>query len=528
MSVFSHAISTNNYGPLKFIVSSSAANGTHTTIASAITAASSGDIISIRPGTYTENLTLKAGVILTSLIEDGHDAQLTPVTISGQIGMTDAGSAEIQGCNLTTNGADLISISGSSASNIRFYACQLSNASTFTILTLNNANCTVLFNSCKLVSNDGSTKVFNITTCSNVYVTYGSKQFNAAAASTIAAGAFNIWYSDWESPITTSGTAQFYCRYANLTQVSATTITCGGSGGHKIAYCQCGSGSASTFTINSAATIEECTVDSTNTNAITGSGTLTAGVINFPNTSHTINSTLTVVTESIYPINKTFNNIVTQVFTATGASTYTPTAGMKYCIVEVVGGGGGAGGVAATGVNQTAGTAGGGAGGYARKKFSAATIGASQTVTINTGGGGGSAGNNAGTAGGSVTFGALLSASGGSASSGGGVGSAFAPVGSASGVGSNGDFNASGGPGGGAIGFNTTVYAAFLTGAGGNSIYGGGGPAQAGGSGQTFAGANATGYGGGGGGAGNGTSQSAQGGGSGTTGICIVTEYINS
>jgi pectin methylesterase-like acyl-CoA thioesterase len=64
---FTHALSTNNYGPAKFIVSSSAANGTHTTIAAALTSASTGDTIFIRPGTYTENLTLKAGVNLTAL-----------------------------------------------------------------------------------------------------------------------------------------------------------------------------------------------------------------------------------------------------------------------------------------------------------------------------------------------------------------------------------------------------------------------------------------------------------------------------
>jgi hypothetical protein len=39
--------------------------------------------------------------------------------------------------------------------------------------------------------------------------------------------------------------------------------------------------------------------------------------------------------------------VVTQVFTSTGANTYTPTAGMLYCIVEVLGGGGGSGGTPA-------------------------------------------------------------------------------------------------------------------------------------------------------------------------------------
>lgn len=73
-----------------------------------------------------------------------------------------------------------------------------------------------------------------------------------------------------------------------------------------------------------------------------------------------------------------FSQVVWRVFTATGAGTYTPTAGMKYCIVYVTGGGGAS--LDCTGTDAV--TGGGGAGGTAIKVYSAATIGVSKPYTV--------------------------------------------------------------------------------------------------------------------------------------------------
>lgn len=92
------------------------------------------------------------------------------------------------------------------------------------------------------------------------------------------------------------------------------------------------------------------------------------------------------------------------------SGTYTPTAGMVYCIAEAVGGGGGSGGCAAN--NESMSGAGAG-GGYARKVLSAAAIGVSQTVTIGAGGTAGTTGPGAGGNGGNTSLGALITANGG-------------------------------------------------------------------------------------------------------------------
>src|SRR5574338_867477 len=82
----------NNYGASTWLVDPVAGKGSHTTIASALTSASSGDTILIRGGTYTENLTLKANVHLLALT--GSD-QTPIVTIIGKLSASFSGTTTI-------------------------------------------------------------------------------------------------------------------------------------------------------------------------------------------------------------------------------------------------------------------------------------------------------------------------------------------------------------------------------------------------------------------------------------------------
>lgn len=92
-----------------------------------------------------------------------------------------------------------------------------------------------------------------------------------------------------------------------------------------------------------------------------------------------------------------------QIFTAGG--TYTPSTGMIYCKVRMIGGGAGGG---------SSSNIGGGSGEYAEGLFTAATIGSSQTVTIGAGGVGGTTV----AAGGTTSLGAILTAVGGAIATG--------------------------------------------------------------------------------------------------------------
>lgn len=214
-----------------------------------------------------------------------------------------------------------------------------------------------------------------------------------------------------------------------------------------------------------------------------------------------------------------FTSVVIQTFVASG--TYTPTANMKYCIIEVIGCGGGGGGAATTAAGQCAGGSGGGAGEYARGVFTATDIGVSKGVTIGTAGGGNSGA--AGSDGGNCSVGStLISANGGKGGAQSGAFATISQIGSLGGTGgTGGSFRTPGFPGFGRTANTSGIQSDSL---GGSSQYGSGGLGKCGGSGD---GSAALGYGAGGGGALNLASQAAaRTGGSGTAGIVIVTEYI--
>lgn len=214
-------------------------------------------------------------------------------------------------------------------------------------------------------------------------------------------------------------------------------------------------------------------------------------------------------------------SVVTQTFTSNG--TYTPTPGMLYCVVEVVGGGGGGGGTSTTGATTVSNGSGGGGGGYCRKTISAATIGASQAVTVGAGGTAGAVGGGTGGTGGTSSLGALLQATGGAGGIGSSAGTSAGSIGGSAGVGSGGDLNASGQVGGFSQGNNSLAFQ--WGGTGGNSIFGGGPQGRIGGGGQE-AGTAGLNYGSGGSGGFTWLSSTQVTGGAGAPGIVIVTEYV--
>lgn len=225
---------------------------------------------------------------------------------------------------------------------------------------------------------------------------------------------------------------------------------------------------------------------------------------------------------------------------ATG--TYTPTSGMKFCLVILTGGGGGGGGA-----DNNAATAffcgvggGGGGGGTSIGLFTAATIGASQAVTVGAAGTAGSATNGtAGGTGGNSTFGALLTANGGVGGVGSGLSTSLGQVvdGGAGGTAATGTFNTTGGDGhdGWAICVDavTNDSKTLHGGHGGASFWGGGstGPSAqsftaSGGTALTTAGTNGKAIGSGGSGALCSTSTTGAAGGTGVAGVCFVLEFI--
>ena len=166
-----------------------------------------------------------------------------------------------------------------------------------------------------------------------------------------------------------------------------------------------------------------------------------------------------------------------QVFTASG--TYTPSVGMAYCLIEMVGGGGGGAGAPASGTGLVAVSSGGNAGTYSRLLTTAAVIGASMAVTVGAGGTAAAAGANAGHNGGASSVGTICTATGGTGGATQGVATAASVIGSnglsAVGVG---DISVPGGLGGPGIGMGSGF--GNVGGNGGQSVLGGASVGQTG------------------------------------------------
>jgi len=292
---FSRALSTNNYGPAKFIVDgTTVANGTHSTIAAALTSASSGDTIFIRPGTYTENITLKVGVNLAAFVCDSD----TPnVTISGTCTLTTAGTVSISGIRLQTNSAALLAVTGSAASIVNLRHCYL-NCTNNDGITYSSSSGSSAVNIMDCKGNLGTTGIKLFAHSGAGTLTIDQTDINnsggSSTASTVSAGVLFVRYSIISFPTTTSsavGGGFFHCEISTAGQ-NVTAITHGATSVFGVMHCHITSGSASAVVINAATcNLISCIINSTNTNPVSGSGTVLASNITYEGTGIGISTT---------------------------------------------------------------------------------------------------------------------------------------------------------------------------------------------------------------------------------------------
>lgn len=317
-------LSTNTFGTAKWIVSATASDGTHTTIAAALTSASSGDTIFIRPGTYTENLTLKAGVNLTAYVCDA----FTPnVTISGKCTFTAAGTVSISGINLQTNSDFALAVTGSSASIVYLNNCYI-NASNNTAISYTSSS---------------SSSAIYITYCQGNLATTGIGYWTASSAgtlrvmycnlnntggsttaSTTSATPIDLFYCRIQAPLSSSSTGQINITNCNINTgaQNTTPVTIGGTTASVFANSGFFGGTASAISVSSGATLslyQNCQVDSSNTNAITGAGTINYGVVVYTGSSKLDN----VTTQTSIPTNVGYVLIQTQTASNSASISFT-------------------------------------------------------------------------------------------------------------------------------------------------------------------------------------------------------------
>ena len=321
--------STTDLHTARFIVSAGGATdgANYTTIASAITAAvaaGGNQTVFIQPGTYTEDLTLAAGIDLCAFGCDASENATGHVIILGNATFSAAGTVSIYGIQLQTNSNFFLSVTGSAASFVNLNNCYLNCTNNTGIsFTTSGAGSIVFCSNCRGNINTTGISLFSYSGVGALKF-YGCKVTNLGSSvtnSTASAGTLYYYYSEMDFPITVSGTADglqcFYSKIENSgTNATSVTYTSTNAGGGSLDFCFIGSGSASAISVGAAASINvrKCTVSSTNANAITGAGTVMYADLLFTGSSSLINTT----TQTPYPMS---NDAV--VVKAPGAYPYT-------------------------------------------------------------------------------------------------------------------------------------------------------------------------------------------------------------
>ncbi len=275
----------------RFVVDASSTvglRGTFQTIAAAIAAASSGDTIYIRPGTYTEDLTLKDGVNLVSSVGQSIATSYPLTTIKGTHTIT-AGIISIKNIALVSKAIAAAIITTSGACTVTLTDCTIFYSTQPALVGASSGNFQ-LFNCVSPNAASGAGCLLSLTTAN---ATLRNCDIQAAASpSTVAgSGSITILDSRFTEGVTTSDTSAFLCTNSYLGFSS--TYTFGGTGSNIISNCYITSGSASAISVGTGATLSltSSTILSSNTNAITGAGTLKYSAVTFIGTSSLINTT---------------------------------------------------------------------------------------------------------------------------------------------------------------------------------------------------------------------------------------------
>lgn len=291
---------TTDLHTARFIVSPGGTpdGANYTTIGAALSfaiAAGGNQTIFIQPGTYTENLTLSANINLCAYT---CDAQTPNVTILGKLTATQSGSVSISGINLKTNSDFCLTSTGANAATVFISDCVIT-ANNNTAINCSNANAAINIKQ--------STFEINTTGIADFAMSNGRMLISfcnnnntgvTTTASTISAGTLIMKNTSFQAGLTTSGTAELYCQnvlFGNQqSPQNVTMLTAGGSGPHQADGCTFISGTASAISVGNNLTLTNSTVKSSNTNAITGLGTINYSNLTFTASSSTINTTTTV------------------------------------------------------------------------------------------------------------------------------------------------------------------------------------------------------------------------------------------
>jgi hypothetical protein len=292
---------TGGAAPITKYVVDADGTGDFTTVQAALDAANAlapDAVIYVRPGTYTENLTLYDGM---TVVADGYDSIITGVHTPPA-----AGTFEFRNISLTS-ATDIMTSAVAGTAEIAFEGCLL-NCTNGYIFDCANWTGPLFITLCGTASTaDGIARI------GAAAVTIGDSQVGAGAtALAITGGSLTIYDSVITNPITTAGACAFV---ANRGAVFNGLITTGGTATTALTNCTLDNGATAVISHGSAGvfSLNECTINSSNATPIggAGAGTLTLGNVDFVQNS-AIAGTVTVA------YNRTTNRISPYIVGPTG------------------------------------------------------------------------------------------------------------------------------------------------------------------------------------------------------------------
>jgi hypothetical protein len=275
-----------NYSTANGFIVDKLGNGDFKTIATALTAAVSGDTIFIRPGTYTENITLKAGVNLCAYEPSATllapNANIPNVIINGTCTFSTAGIVGISGISLQTNSAAALIVAGSAASVVFLDKCFI-NASNSTGITFSSSSASSLISINYCGGDIGTTGIalFAHSAAGNIGIAYS--EFSNSGASVTAStcsgtGSFFPTYMYMESGITFSSSSTCIGNHCNFSMsANQTVITTSGTNTvtfEHTTFATNGAATAINIGATSTVALHYAFLSSSNASTISGTGTL--------------------------------------------------------------------------------------------------------------------------------------------------------------------------------------------------------------------------------------------------------------
>lgn len=333
----------------RYIVSAGgAADGAnYTTIAAAYAAAvgaTGSQTVFVQPGTYTENITLSPNVNICAFPCDANDPLVsgTPnVTIIGTLTATFSGTCSLSGLCLQTNSATVITISGANPTNVYLSGCYINATNNSAILMSSSGGANLELFQCN--GNLATTGIhfFDVTGATAQLLIHNgvyNNTGNSTSVSTISSsGKLQTRYVEIYNAFTSSSTAAVSVFYSTFRNPSNVGCTFGGTGTNSAFYTRFEGGTSTALTVGAGVELDAdyISVDSSNTNAIDGTGTLKYGKIVYTSTSSKNNVTTAtpytnqgITTAANQIVYSTTNNVLAGLASANNGVLTTGTTGI--------------------------------------------------------------------------------------------------------------------------------------------------------------------------------------------------------